>query len=90
MSAPDELGLGSAGALVGVPNKFPGNENDAPAGAGAGGGCEFELAHWLAWSRSLAAAHFSTHLPRFSKSFGAFLSVSACIQQLDLALSGVM
>ena len=66
---------GSAGKLV-------------ACGAGLDG-CGFGLAHCVAWSRILAAAHFSTHLPRASTAFGAFLSVSACIQHSFLAFSSV-
>src|SRR5262245_39324126 len=63
------------------------------SGDGDGGGALVDgalgVAHWVACSRILAAAHFSTHLPRASTAFGALLSVSACIQQSPLALSKV-
>src|SRR5262249_19211877 len=62
---------GSAGKLV-------------ACGAGLDG-CGFGLAHCVAWSRILAAAHFSTHLPRASTAFGALLSVPACIQHSFVA-----
>ena len=53
-------------------------------------GCGLGLAHCVACSRILAAAHFSTHLPRASTAFGTFLSLSACIQQSPLAFSSVI
>src|SRR5690348_7374191 len=62
---------------------------DSGEGCGALVDCVLGLAHCVACSRILAAAHFSTHLPRASSDFGAFLSVSACIQQSLLALSAV-